>query len=139
VAVDPTLDSARESDAVDVVERLVASLDLDVRVRLLTGAGYWITHAEPAIGLRAMVLSDGPVGVRGQQWDERASVTLPSPTAWAATWDESLVERLTGVLAAEARRKGVDVVLGPTVNLQRSRLAGRHFEYLSEDPRIPAG
>jgi beta-glucosidase len=105
-------------------------------VRLLTGAGYWVTAAEPEIGLRPIVMSDGPVGVRGQRWDEDASTALPSPTAWAATWDEPLIGRLAGLLAAEARRKQVDVVLGPTVNIQRSPLAGRHFEYLSEDPLL---
>src|SRR2546421_2190137 len=120
----------------DVAQRLVSYLDLVSQVNLLTGGGYWTTRPQPAVGLRAMVFSDGPVGVRGQRWDEDASVALPSPTAWAATWDEPLVARLAGLLAAEARRKRVDVVLGPTVNLQRSPLAGRHFEYLSEDPLL---
>jgi beta-glucosidase len=118
------------------VVRRLSALDLSERVRLLTGAGFWCTAAVPAIGLRSMVLSDGPVGVRGQRWDEHGSRVLPSPTAWAATWDEYLVERLGGLLAAEARRKRVDVVLGPTVNLHRSPLAGRHFECLSEDPLL---
>jgi beta-glucosidase len=121
---------------VDAVERMVSSLDIVDQVDLLTGGGYWTTRPEPAIGLRSLVLSDGPVGVRGQRWDEHASVTLPSPTGWAATWDENLVARLAGLLAAEARRKRVDVLLGPTVNLQRSPLAGRHFECLSEDPLL---
>jgi beta-glucosidase len=84
-----------------------------------------------------MVLSDGPVGVCDQRWDERdPSVALPSPTALAATWDEPLVERLGGLLAAEARRKGVDILLTPTVNLHRTPLGGRHFECLSEDPLL---
>jgi beta-glucosidase len=117
-------------------ERLVSALDVAAQVGLLTGAAYWTTSAAPGVGLRPMVLSDGPVGVRGQWWDEEPSAALPSPTGWAATWDEPLVARLGGLLAAEARRKGVDVLLGPTVNLQRSPLAGRHFEYLSEDPLL---
>jgi beta-glucosidase len=86
-----------------------------------------------------MVLSDGPAGVRGETWDERStSASLPSPTALAATWDEALVERLGALLAAEARRKDVDVLLAPGVNLHRSPLGGRHFEYLSEDPLLTA-
>jgi beta-glucosidase len=86
-----------------------------------------------------MVLSDGPAGVRGETWDERStSASLPSPTALAATWDEALVQRLGGLLAAEARRKDVDVLLAPGVNLHRSPLGGRHFEYLSEDPLLTA-
>jgi beta-glucosidase len=124
------------TDAEMDVERMVSSLDVVAQVNLLTGGTYWATRAAPSVGLRPMVFSDGPVGARGQWWDERPSATLPSPTAWAATWDESLVSRLGGLLAAEARRKGVDVLLGPTVNLQRSPLAGRHFECLSEDPLL---
>ncbi|WP_214411171.1 glycoside hydrolase family 3 C-terminal domain-containing protein [Sphaerisporangium fuscum] len=119
----------------DDVDRLVHKLDLDQKSRLVTGASVWRTHAEPGIGLRAMVFSDGPAGVRGEGWDERdTSLTLPCPTALAATWDEDLVARLGGLLAAEARRKGVDVLLAPTLNLHRSPLAGRHFECYSEDP-----
>jgi beta-glucosidase len=84
-----------------------------------------------------MVLSDGPAGVRGESWDERrTSDNLPSPTALAASWDEALVERLGGLLAAEARRKDVDVLLAPGVNLHRSPLGGRNFEYFSEDPLL---
>jgi beta-glucosidase len=104
-------------------------------VRLVSGDRQWRTAAEPAIGLRAMVLSDGPAGVRGESWDERrTSANLPSPTALAATFDEALVERLGALLAAEARRKDVDVLLAPGVNLHRSPLGGRNFEYFSEDP-----
>jgi beta-glucosidase len=119
------------------IDALVARLDLERKVRLLTGATAWTTHDEPAAGLRAMVLSDGPAGVRGQVEDERStSANLPAPTALAATWDEALVERLGRLLAAEARRKHADVLLGPTVNLQRTPLGGRHFECLSEDPLL---
>ncbi|MEU8382463.1 glycoside hydrolase family 3 N-terminal domain-containing protein [Streptosporangium sp. NPDC048865] len=123
--------------SIDELDRLVEKLDLERKVRLLTGATVWSTHAEPGIGLRAMVTSDGPVGVRGEGWDERStSLTLPSATALAATWDDELVELLGGLLAGEARRKGVDVLLAPTLNLHRSPLGGRHFECYSEDPLL---
>ena len=121
------------------LDALVARLDLEQKVLLLSGSGVFRTQGEPAIGLRPMIVSDGPIGVRGERWnDYDVSLTLPSPTAMAATWDEELVGELGGVLAAEARRKGVDVLLAPTVNLQRSPLAGRHFEYFSEDPLLTA-
>jgi beta-glucosidase len=114
---------------------LVAGLSLEQQVRLLTGADMWSTYAEPAAGLRAMVLSDGPSGVRGQIWDERdPSLNLPSATALSASWDPELAYRYGAIAAAEARRKGVDVILGPTINLHRSPLGGRHFEAYSEDP-----
>jgi beta-glucosidase len=116
---------------------LVAKLSLAQKVRLLAGASPWRTYDEPAIGLRAMVTSDGPVGVRGEYWDERdTSLALPSPTALAATFDEDLVRRLGGVLAAEARRKHVDILLAPMLNLHRSPVAGRHFECFAEDPLL---
>ena len=121
------------------VTAMVASLSLEQQVRLLTGADMWSTHPEPAVGLRAMVLSDGPSGVRGQIWDERdPSLSLPSATALSASWDPELAYRYGQIAAAEAIRKGVDVVLGPTVNLHRSPLGGRHFEAYSEDPLLTA-
>ncbi|WP_308257572.1 beta-glucosidase family protein [Pseudonocardia lacus] len=106
-------------------------------VRLLTGADFWALHPEPALGLRRVVTSDGPAGVRGELWDERdPSVAIPSPTALAASWDPAMVRGIGGLLAEEARRKGVDVLLGPTVNIQRTPLGGRHFECFSEDPLL---
>ena len=86
-----------------------------------------------------MVLSDGPFGVRGVRLDPGApSSSLPCGTALAATWDEPLLAELTAALGREARAKGVDVLLGPTVNIVRTPLAGRGFECLSEDPVLTA-
>ncbi|WP_115644478.1 beta-glucosidase H [Leifsonia aquatica] len=119
----------------DVIAGLLGSLSLEQKVRLLTGASFWTLHDEPQIGLDTIVVSDGPAGIRGQVWDERdASANLPSPTALAASWDVERVHRLGQLIAAEARRKGVAVALGPTVNIQRSPRGGRHFEAFSEDP-----
>ncbi|MGW2590176.1 glycoside hydrolase family 3 C-terminal domain-containing protein [Streptomyces sp. NPDC001515] len=119
------------------IDALLDKLDTAGKVRLLTGASTWRTRGEPAIGLRQLTLSDGPAGVRGETWDEReTSLVLPSPTALAATWDEPLLTGLGALLASEARRKGVDVLLAPTLNLHRSPLGGRHFECFSEDPLL---
>ncbi|MFC9050534.1 glycoside hydrolase family 3 C-terminal domain-containing protein [Streptomyces anthocyanicus] len=119
------------------IDRLLGKLTPRARALLLNGATTWRTRAEPAVELRELVMSDGPAGVRGEAWDERStSLLLPSASALAATWDEALVEDLGGLLAAEARRKGVDVLLAPTLNLHRSPLGGRHFECLSEDPEL---
>lgn len=132
--------SGVEADPAALRERLTAiarSLTLEQQVRLLTGADMWSTHAEPAAGLRSMVLSDGPSGVRGAIWDERdPSLNLPSATALSASWDPELAYRYGVIAAGEAIRKGVDVVLGPTINLHRSPLGGRHFEAYSEDPLL---
>lgn len=119
------------------IDPLLEKLDAAQKVRLLTGASTWRTYCEPAVGLRPLTLSDGPAGVRGETWDEReTSLVLPSPTALAATWDERLLTDLGALLASEARRKGVDVLLAPTLNLHRSPLGGRHFECFSEDPLL---
>jgi beta-glucosidase len=114
-------------------------MDLEAKVRLLTGADFWALHPEPSVGLRRLVTSDGPAGVRGERWDERdEAANVPSPTMLAATWDEERIERLGRLLASECRRKGVDVLLAPTVNLHRSPYGGRHFECFSEDPLLTA-
>ncbi|WP_426592118.1 beta-glucosidase [Cellulomonas sp. McL0617] len=125
-------------DEGDLARRL-AALTLEQKVTLMTGADFWSLHAEPAAGLRRLVVSDGPAGIRGEFWDERdTSANVPSPTALAATWDPDRVEALGLLLAAEARRKGVDVQLAPTVNLHRTPYGGRHFENFSEDPFLTA-
>ncbi|WP_062649222.1 beta-glucosidase family protein [Streptomyces maremycinicus] len=117
------------------VETALGKLGLDAKTRLLAGQDLWSLPALPEIGLRSLVMSDGPVGVRGVRWTaDDPSVALPSPTALAATWDPGLAHRVGVLLAQEARRKGVHVLLAPTVNLHRSPLGGRHFEAYSEDP-----
>lgn len=109
---------------------------LSQRVRLLTGANSWALHPLPSRDLRPIVLSDGPIGVRGVDEDDSASAQLPSPSALAATWDRALLRTLGFLLATEARRKRVDVILAPVVNLQRTPHSGRHFEMFSEDPYL---
>ena len=116
------------------IKAKVAQLSLEDKVKLLTGEDFWTTYALADIGLRKMVVSDGPSGVRGELWDERSpSLSLPSATAFASTWDTEVMGVIGEVMAHEARRKNVDVVLGPTINLHRSPLGGRHFEAYSED------
>ncbi|POX53766.1 glycosyl hydrolase [Streptomyces sp. Ru71] len=126
-------DEAREA----VVESALGKLDVDTKTRLLAGQDMWSLPALPEIGLDSLVMSDGPIGVRGVRWSaDDPSVALPSPTALAATWDPELARRAGVLLAQEARRKGVHVLLAPTVNLHRSPLGGRHFEAYSEDPYL---
>jgi beta-glucosidase len=117
----------------------LAALTLEEKVQLLTGRDFWTTWPIEKIGLRRMVFSDGPSGVRGETWDERdPSLNLPSATALASSWDPDMARRYGAAAAVEARRKDVDVVLGPTINLHRSPLGGRHFEAFSEDPVLTA-
>ena len=121
------------------ITEALAALTLEEKVQLLTGRDFWTTWPIEKIGLRRILVSDGPSGVRGETWDERdPSLNLPSATALASSWDPDIARRYGAAAAVEARRKGVDVVLGPTINLHRSPLGGRHFEAFSEDPVLTA-
>ncbi|QHC61823.1 glycosyl hydrolase [Rathayibacter festucae] len=130
---------AEGPDADALLTELIGRLDLEEKVQLLTGRDFWTTWPIEKIGLRRMLVSDGPSGVRGEVWDERSpSLNLPSATALSSSWDRSIARRYGAAAAVEARRKDVDVVLGPTINLHRSPLGGRHFEGFSEDPVLTA-
>src|SRR4051812_7047467 len=119
------------------IEDVIGQLDLDEKVSLLAGHDFWSLPAIERIGLRSLVMSDGPIGVRGTGWaPDDPSIALPSPTALAAAWDPELAETAGRLLGQESRRKGVHVLLGPTVNIQRTPLGGRHFECYSEDPLL---
>ncbi|GAA1907575.1 beta-glucosidase family protein [Lapillicoccus jejuensis] len=123
---------------------LVARLDLPTKVRLLTGATMFTLAGEPRIGLEPMAFSDGPTGVRGLTFTGGEAVALfPNATLLASAWDEDAAQEVGGIVADEALRQHIHVVLGPTVNLHRSPLGGRLFEAYSEDPlltgRIAAG
>ena len=121
------------------LDALVRTLTLAEKVALVVGADIWSTTAIPRVGLRGIVLSDGPAGVRGTGADPgETSASFPAPSALAATWDRALLAQAGSLLAVEARRHGVDVVLAPQVNLQRTPGAGRHFECYSEDPLLTA-
>src|SRR5258708_36351752 len=115
----------------------LAALPLDDKVRLLTGADSWRIPGCDALGLRPMVTSDGPSGVRGTALDEsNPSSCLPCPSALGATSDPALVRELAAALGTAARSKGVDILLAPTINLTRTPLAARGFEGFSEYPQV---
>lgn len=119
--------------------KLLMALTLEEKVGLLTGADFWSLHAIEKIGLRKVLLSDGPNGVRGTTWDEReTSLLFPNPSALSATWDPEQVERAGALMGAQARDKGVAWLLAPNINIHRSPLGGRHFECYSEDPLLTA-
>jgi beta-glucosidase len=135
-----TTDFADEQARAAAVEATLAGLDLPTKVALLGGTDMWAVGpgtAGSGSGFGRLVLSDGPAGVRGENWTpEDPSLSLPSPTAIGATWDVGAAHAAGLLLAQEARRKGAHAVLAPTVNLHRTPYGGRHFEAYSEDPLL---
>ncbi|CAN5570869.1 glycoside hydrolase family 3 C-terminal domain-containing protein [soil metagenome] len=120
------------------VESLLADLTVDEKASLTSGVDMWHGHAVERLGIPALKVSDGPVGVRGDRWVGTTSACAPCGTALGATWNPELVSEVGRVLGEEARSKSVDILLAPTVNLHRNPLAGRNFECYSEDPFLTA-
>ncbi|MFD5183617.1 glycoside hydrolase family 3 C-terminal domain-containing protein [Streptomyces sp. NPDC058372] len=120
------------------------TLSLDTKTSLLSGRGLWSTESAEEAGIPSLTLSDGPHGVRFQSGEgdhlginnSMPATCFPPATALASSWDPELVGRLGEALGREARSLGVDVLLGPGVNIKRSPLCGRNFEYFSEDPLL---
>jgi beta-glucosidase len=113
---------------------LVAKLTLEQKIELLGGVDDMFTHAAPAIQLPRLKMSDASVGVR--TWGP--TTAYAGGVALAATWDRAFARQLGASLGKDARARGVNFLLGPGVNIARSPLAGRNFEYLSEDPYLNA-
>lgn len=115
----------------------MTSLTLAEQASLTAGASMWRTAAIPHADIPSLHLSDGPMGIASGRVDERDVARLsPCATALGASFDLALIERMGALVGGEAVRCGIDMVLAPNVNLARSPLAGRAFEYYSEDPLL---
>jgi beta-glucosidase len=120
-------------------EALLAELTLDEKAALASGASLWQTHGVPRLGIPPLRVTDGPNGARGSHFSGGATAAcFPCGSALAAMFSPALVEAVGRALGEEARTKRAHVLLGPTVNMHRSPLGGRHFEGYSEDPRLAA-
>ena len=124
------------------VELVFSELTLAEKAALVSGADVWHTVPIERLGVPAIMCSDGPHGLRAQlEGHDHAGLLasvpatcFPTASALASSWDVELIREVGGAIAREARRLNVSVVLGPGVNIKRSPLCGRNFEYLSEDP-----
>ena len=122
------------------IEALIKQMTLEEKAAMCSGSDRWHTCPIPRLGIPALRMTDGPYGVRTTT-DDVPPVTLPAtcfPTssALAATWDTELAQRIGVALADETKAKGNQILLGPAVNIHRTPLGGRNFEYLSEDPYL---
>ncbi|MCL3861147.1 glycoside hydrolase family 3 C-terminal domain-containing protein [Actinotalea sp. K2] len=119
-------------------------LTLLEKAALLSGASVWESRAVPRLGIRSMTLADGPHGIRKQVGSSdhlginasTPATCFPTAATVANSWDVDLAHQVGAALGAEAVDLGVDVVLGPGLNIKRSPLCGRNFEYFSEDPYL---
>lgn len=125
-------------------EQIISQLTLEEKAALLQGWTTWTTREVERLGIPAMFLSDGPTGLRkqagaGDHLGLNASVPatcFPTSATMANSWDTQLGYKLGQMLGAEAAAQDVHMVLGPGLNMKRSPLCGRNFEYFSEDPYL---
>jgi len=107
---------------------------LDEKIRLLSGADMWRSHALPDANIPAIKMTDGPNGARGDMAKRVPAACFPVGVALGATFNAALMRRVGEALGEETLSKAADVLLGPTINIQRTPIGGRNFECLSEDP-----
>lgn len=118
--------------------------DITDKLKLLNGKDFWTTYESKEYGIKELVFSDGPTGLRFQPGDndhlglnESCKATcFPTPSAIACSWDTELIYEVASCIAHEAADMDVDVLLAPGINIKRSPLCGRNFEYFSEDPYL---
>lgn len=123
-------------------ESIISRMSLEEKALMMSGKNNWETMDYPQYGIPSMFLSDGPHGLRRQAGtgdhlginDSLPATCFPTAAAVANSWDEELGEAIGTALAEEAVTQGVNVILGPGLNIKRSPLCGRNFEYFSEDP-----
>lgn len=126
------------------IRKLVAQMTLEEKAAMCSGADFWHTEAVERLGIPASMLSDGPHGLRKQDQEgdhlgvneSIKAVCFPAGCGTAASFNRELLVEMGKTLGDECQAEGVSVILGPAVNIKRSPLCGRNFEYYSEDPLV---
>ncbi|MCQ2529007.1 MAG: glycoside hydrolase family 3 C-terminal domain-containing protein [Saccharofermentans sp.] len=126
------------------IKNLVSQMTLEEKATMCSGADFWHTEAIERLGIPASMVSDGPHGLRKQ--DDKAdhlgvnesikAVCFPAGCGTAASFNRDLIKEMGATLANECQAEGVSVILGPAMNIKRSPVCGRNFEYYSEDPLV---
>lgn len=129
------------------IEEIISELKLEEKVAMVHAAGLFRNGSVERLGIPSLYMSDGPMGVRNEfpnaSWvpvgntDDYVTY-LPSISALACTWNRNLAYEEGNILGKEARGRGKDIILAPGINIVRSPLGGRKFEYMSEDPYLTA-
>ncbi|MEF9863876.1 MAG: glycoside hydrolase family 3 C-terminal domain-containing protein [Christensenellaceae bacterium] len=123
------------------IKEILSKMSLEQKASLCSGADAWNTHAIESAGIPSVLMTDGPHGLR-KQYDEKTAMfehsmpatCFPAAASTACSWDRQLLKEMGTAFGKEAADQGVQLVLGPGVNMKRSPLCGRNFEYFSEDP-----
>ncbi|MGM9520883.1 MAG: glycoside hydrolase family 3 C-terminal domain-containing protein [Oscillospiraceae bacterium] len=126
------------------IEKIISEMTLEEKASLCSGANHWDTKSVERLGVPKVTMSDGPHGLRrqdnydkpGEDVTTRKAVCFPTAAALAASFDRGIMERLGELLGDECQANDVQMLLGPGVNIKRSPLCGRNFEYFSEDPYL---
>lgn len=127
------------------IKELISELTAEEKIQMIHGAGFFKTAPIKRLGIPEIVMSDGPMGVRHEIrsdiWEDACETEdfvsyFPSNTAIAATWNPETAKKMGEDLGCEARGRGKDVILAPGINIMRTPLCGRNFEYMSEDPQL---
>ena len=128
----------------DKIKELVGKMTLEEKAGLCSGEDFWHTKAVERLGIPAMMVSDGPHGLRKQDDsadnlginDSIKAVCFPAGCATASSFNRKLIYEMGEILGRECQSENVGILLGPAVNIKRSPLCGRNFEYYSEDPYV---
>lgn len=124
----------------DNIKALINQMTLEEKATLCTGVSNWSTSSVDRLGIPRLICSDGPHGLRrvpdelDMGRNSLPATCFPTASCLAATWNTDLISKMGEAIAEEAKALNVGVVLGPGVNIKRSPLGGRNFEYFSEDP-----
>ena len=126
------------------IKGIIKQMTLEEKASLCSGLSFWRTKGVDRLGIPSIMVSDGPHGLRKQ--DEKAdhlgmyhsvpATCFPTAAALACSWDRELLEKVGVALGKECQAEQVSIILGPGVNIKRSPLCGRNFEYFSEDPYL---
>lgn len=126
------------------IKEIISQMTLEDKIKLCSGATFWESEKMEQYDIPSFFMSDGPHGLRTQKGEadhlginnSEESTCFPAACASSASWNPELLEEMGKVIGEEALAYGVDVVLGPGVNIKRNPLCGRNFEYFSEDPYL---
>jgi len=125
------------------IKRIISHMTLEEKASLCSGLDFWHTKPVERLGIPSIMMTDGPHGLRKQ--DETTggglhnsvpATCFPTASCLACSWDRELIKKVGKAIGEECQAEGVSIILGPAVNIKRSPLCGRNFEYFSEDPYL---